>query len=139
MPSDPPEGKASTPEERFVEFQYAEMKDLTKQFLTVVTGTLVLTVSLADKILPIGSASGTQKVLLGSCWGLLLVAFILAGAGLAGIFFAAVAAREGAIYGYPVNYKRIFLPSFIAIDLAGVLFAASLVLLAVTVGMRLFK
>lgn len=78
---------APTPEERFVEFQYAKMKDITKHFLTP----LVLT--LTEKLLG-NSASETAKSLLGYSWASLIFAFIFAGAGLAGIFFAAIAARE---------------------------------------------
>jgi hypothetical protein len=38
--------------DRFVRFHYVEMKDLTKQFLTLIAGTLVLTISFADRSCP---------------------------------------------------------------------------------------
>jgi len=63
----------------FVAFHYAEVKDLSKHFLTLIAGTLVLTISFADKIVPLGEAKFYQKILLGSCWLSLIVAFILAG------------------------------------------------------------
>jgi hypothetical protein len=85
----------------------------------------------------LSSATTVQKALLGSCWAFLLVAFILAGLGLALIFLAAVAATEGRVLGRAMDFSRLAKPSYIVIDVAGVLFALALVLLAVTAATRL--
>jgi|GEM_PF-1832404 len=136
--SDATTGLAKTPAGRFVEFQYAEVKDLAKQFLTLISGTLVLTVSFADKIVPLDKAGHFPKAMLAGSWLLLVIAFALAGAGLVGIFFAAVAAREGRVYGRPMDYRRLTRPSYHAINAAGLLFVGALVLLAITGATRLF-
>ena len=131
----------ATPAERYVAFQYEQMKDLTKHFLTLIAGTLVLTLSVADKlIVSVGNASTAPdiahalsmgKLFLGSAWITLVVAFVFAGGGLAGVFFAAVAAREGKIYGKPANYTSWSRPSYLCIDFAGVLYVAGLALLVI--------
>ncbi|MDB5799207.1 MAG: hypothetical protein JWL63_146 [Rhodocyclales bacterium] len=126
----------SSPEERFVEFQYTEMKDLTKHFLTLIAGTLVLTLTVAEKLLG-ASASETAKTLLGYSWASLILAFILAGIGLTGIFFAALAARERAVFGFAANYQKIARPSYIAVDLAGILYVVALTLLVAVGILRL--
>lgn len=127
---------APTEKERFVEFQYAEMKDLTKHFLTLIAGTLVLTLTLADKVL--GSSAGEQaKGFISWSWAALIAAFIFAGVGLAGIFFAALAAREDAPFGIPVNYRKIARPSYLLIDFAGVLYVVALCLLVAVGVLRL--
>src|SRR5262245_60944494 len=94
--------KASTPEERFVEFQYAEMKELTNHFLTLIAGTLVLTLTLAEQLLG-HTTTESARDMLGYSWAALIAAFVFAGAGLTGMFFAALAAREGMVYGFAAN------------------------------------
>ena len=130
--------QATTPATRFVEFQYMEVKDLAKQFLTLISGTLVVTVSFADKIVPLDKAGHLPKAMLAWSWVLLVLAFVFTGIGLVGLFFAAVAAREGKVYNHPIEYHRLSRPSYHAINLAGVLFVGALVLLAATGGTRLF-
>jgi len=121
-----------TAEERFVEFQYVEIKDLTKQFLTLIVGTLVLSVSLSDKILPLQEASSIQKCLLGSCWVFLLLALILAGWGIFTNYLAAISAREGSIFGRPFNYRRMSHISYLSLDIGGILFVVALLLFGAT-------
>jgi hypothetical protein len=123
---------------RFVEFQYMEVKDLAKQFLTLISGTLVVTVSFADKIVPLDKAGQFPKAMLAGSWLLLVLSFVLTGMGLVGIFFAAVAAREGRVYGHALDYRRLSRPSYHFINAAGLLFVAALVCLAITGGTRLF-
>ena len=125
------------PQEKFVEFQYAEVKDLTKQFLTLIAGTLVLSVSFADKILPLDQARPFQKSLLACCWLLLIIAFILAGLGIFINLLAGVKARGSSVFGYQCNYKRLAKCAYIALDIAGVLFTLALSLLAATGASRL--
>ena len=133
QPKHMPSPSAPTAEERFVDFQYKEMKDLTKHFLTLIAGTLVLTLTVAEKL--VGEhPSPLAKQLLGFSWSALVLAFILAGTGLAGVFFAALAAREDRVFGFATNYRKVAMWSYLAIDLAGVLYVAALVLL-VAVGL----
>ena len=115
-----------------------EVKDLAKQFLTLISGTLVVTVSFADKIVPLDKAGQFPRAMLASSWLLLVISFVLAGIGLVGIFFAAVAAREGRVYGRAMDYRRLSRPSYHFINASGLLFVAALVLHAITGGARLF-
>jgi len=125
-------------EELFVKFHYAEVKDLAKQFLTLIAGTLVLTVSFAEKIVPLQGAHPAQKWLLGICWLSLLVAFVLAGLGIYTNYLAAEQARGGMIYDYGTNFQLLARRAYRYLDIAGVLFTASLCLLALTGATRLF-
>jgi len=129
--------------ERFVAFQYEQMKDLTKHFLTLIAGTLVLTVSFAEKILPIARDHPHQPLLrqlLALCFFLLFLAFALAGAGLAGMFLSAIAAREGRVFSSrPVDYLAVARPSYVAIDVGGVAFVVALGLLATLGALRLLS
>ena len=133
--------KAEDPEtaakKRFVKFQYAEMKDLAKHFLTLIAGTLVLAVSFLDKLAPLNGSTPAQKAILATCLGMLFVSFVVAGAGLAGMFLAAVAAREGIVFDRKWDYRRLSRPSYLAIDLGGILFVAALALLAILGAVRL--
>lgn len=132
--------RSLTPAERYVAFQYEQLKDLTKHFLTLIAGTLVLTLSVADKLVvtstpgaadPVAAAVRTGKWLLGASWVVLVLAFIFAGAGLTAAFFAAIAAREGHVYGRPTNYVSWSRPSYLCVDLAGLLYVVGLLLLVV--------
>jgi len=122
-------GHVPTPATRFVEFQYMEIKDLAKQFLTV---------SFADKIVPLDKAGQFSKTMLAVSWVLLVLSFVLAGIGLVGMFSAAIAAREGHCYGHALDYRRLSRPSYHFINIAGLLFVAALICLAITGGARLF-
>ena len=140
MPTDAPkEAKPQeSAEDMFVKFHYAEVKDLAKQFLTLIAGTLVLTVSFSDKIVPLSGALPAQKWLLGICWLSLLASFVLAGLGIYTNYLAAEQARGALIYDYKTSFQSLAKRSYRFLDLAGVLFAASLCLLALTGAARLF-
>lgn len=127
-----------SPEEAFVKFHYAEVKDLAKQFLTLISGTLVLTVSFADKIVPISEAHTVQKWLMGVCWLSLLVAFVLAGLGIYTNYLAAEQARGAMIYDYQTNFQLLARRAYRFLDFAGILFTVSLAFLALTGIVRLF-
>ena len=127
----------ATPASRFVTFQYMEMKDLAKQFLTLISGTLVLTVSFADKIVPLDKAGQFPKAMLATSWVLLVLSFVFAGISLVGMFSAAIAAREGRCYGRVIDYRRLSRPSYHFMNAAGLLFVGALTCLALTAGTRL--
>ncbi len=68
--------------ERYLEFNYIEIKDLAKYFITMIAGTLVLSVSFAGNIVQIGQATLAQRMMLGLCWLFLFLALLLAGLGM---------------------------------------------------------
>ena len=127
-----------SPEEVFVAFHYAEVKDLAKQFLTLIAGTLVLTVSFAEKIVPIAAAHVSQKWLLGMCWLSLLAAFVLTGLGIYTNYLAAEQAKGAMIYDYRTSFQVLARRTYRFLDFAGVLFTLSLCLLALSGAARLF-
>lgn len=132
------ETKPETREELFLRFHYAEVKDLTKHFLTLISGSLVLSVSFAEKILPLASATPWQKALLGGSWLALLLSLILAGAGLFINYLAGEQATGGIIYDYQVAFRALVQRSYFCLDLAAMIFGLALALLAVTAVTRYF-
>lgn len=125
-------------EKIFVKFHYAEVKDLSKQFLTLIAGTLVLTVSFADKIVPIDHATVLQRTLLCFCWLFLLLAFALAGLGIYVNYLAAEQASGGLIYDYKSDFKSLARKSYVYLDAAAGAFTLSLCLLGGAGASRLF-
>ena len=67
----------------FIEKDYAETKDLTKAFLTLLTALLVASITFSEKIVDLSRASWWSRGLMISCWVLLLIAIATCGAGLA--------------------------------------------------------
>ena len=127
-----------TPEQLFLRFHYAELKDLTKHFLTLIAGSLVLSVSFADKILPLTAATSFQKALLGGSWLALLISLVLAGAGLFINYLSGEQATGGIIYDYQVEFRTLVRRSYVCLDLAAVIFGIALALLAATAVTRYF-
>lgn len=83
----------------FLQFVYPEAKDLCKHFLTLVSGILVFSVTFAEKILTISTASKGQKLILFSAWVFFILAFILGGVSLTGLFLSAGRAKSAEPWG----------------------------------------
>lgn len=75
----------------FLEFQYAEAKDLTKHFLTVVATVLTVSVTFSEKII---SDKQVASLTILVAWVLFIIAFIVAGAALYLLFNAGAAAKR---------------------------------------------
>lgn len=121
----------------FVKFHYVEVKDLSKHFLTLISGTLVLMVSFSEKIAAVSSAHVGQKILLGGCWVALLIAFVSAGLGIYFNYLAAEQAQGALIYNYSSDFKVLARRAYRHLDAAGIFFAAALVFLAMSGVIRL--
>jgi hypothetical protein len=132
-----PEAELKAKATVFVDHLYAEAKDLAKHFLTLIAGTLVLSVSLANQILPLDHANFFQKALLAGCWLLLLLAFGLAGYGVYESYRALEQATGGVIYNWQEDFRHIARGAYLFLDLAGVLFGLALFALAVVGASRL--
>src|SRR5947209_5983650 len=90
-----------SPEERvFLKFLYPEVKDLAKQFLTLILGSLVLSVTFSEKIVSFSTANVVQQLCLMLSWLLLIVSLGMAGYGQYLIFLAAEQASGSVIYDY---------------------------------------
>jgi hypothetical protein len=104
----------------FLEKDYAETKDLAKTFLTLLSALLVTSITFSEKIVDIHNSRRTPLVCMVSCWFLLLLAIIFAGAGLATM---AVAAGQAA-YSPAVDYfalewhaVKLFMVNALALEL----------------------
>jgi hypothetical protein len=124
--------------EIFASFHYGEIKDLAKHFLTLISGTLVFSVTFAEKIVPITKVTMPQKLLLGGCWVVLLASIFCAGLGLYVNYLAAEKAQGGIIYNHPKDYRTLARFSYSVLDLSAMLYGVALVLLAATAMTRLF-
>jgi hypothetical protein len=63
----------------FMQYHYAEVKDLAKTFLTLVAGVLVVSLTFSEKIIDFLKASLTQRVFLVITWVLFIISIILSG------------------------------------------------------------
>ncbi len=66
----------------FITYDFAITKHLCKQFITVVTGVLVFSLTFSDKIVNFSAAQKYLRVLLGLSWASMLFAIIACGLGL---------------------------------------------------------
>jgi hypothetical protein len=110
---------------KFLGFDYPETKDLCKQFLTLISGLLVFSVTFGDKY--VGQAPFYCKLLLVTSWFFLLLAIIGAGLGLYEIFVAGQYASHHPEKG--TSRDRPWRISFAAMNCAGISFVVGLVLL----------
>lgn len=73
----------------FLEKDYAEVKDLAKTFLTLLSAVLVASITFSEKIVDIHSAKKTPLLAMLACWLLLMLAIVFTGSGLASMAIAA--------------------------------------------------
>ncbi|HKY88009.1 MAG TPA: hypothetical protein VJL90_14715 [Pseudorhodoplanes sp.] len=122
----------------FLEFQYPEVKDLTKQFLTVVAGVLALSVTFSEKIVIFGTASLWVRGFMFATWGLCLLAFVLGGCAIYLIYNAGVAAKYTALHNrlWPYQWRTWLAYQFL--NVAGCAFVLALCLMVATGISKLF-
>jgi hypothetical protein len=121
----------------FLEFEYAEIKDLSKQFLTVVAGVLALSVTFSEKIVNFTQAGFKTRLLMMSCWVLCLGAFLLGGCAIFLIYNAGGAAKRTILYQRFHPYRLMAALSYWCLDVAGAAFVLALVLLVLAAFLRL--
>ncbi len=122
-----PDEKELTPSEMYLKYDYPETKDMCKQFLTLITTVLVISLTFSDKIVGFSNASITSKCLVASSWTTFLLAIVFCGLGL---LFVTMAAGEAA-YSRIKNSKRVY-NAYKMIVAAGGLFILGLILLIST-------
>ena len=132
-----PADQLPSEKEVFVTFHYQEVKDLAKHFLTLISATLVLSVTFADKIISFESAPHYQRWVLVSCWVLLIASLICAGFGLFRMFLAAEKAQGSLIYDYRGDFRSLARAAYFLLDVGAILYGGGLVLLASTGVIRL--
>ena len=110
--------------EMFLKYDYPETKDMCKQFLTLITTVLVISLTFSEKIVGFTNASITSKWLVISSWTSFLLAIIFCGFGL---LYVTLAAGEAA-YNKTKNRKRVN-AAYKMIVVAGGFFILGLLLL----------
>lgn len=75
----------------FMQYHYAETKDMIKHFLTLIAGILVFSLTFSEKVVNFNQASLFPKRLLFVSWGLLILAIAFCGVGMC---FNSLAAGE---------------------------------------------
>jgi hypothetical protein len=114
----------------FLQYDYAETKDLLKTFLTLISATLVFSITFSEKVIGLRDAAISSKRALLTAWSLLIVALI--SSGLAMCFIAAAAGKS--IYkSIPLldwNYGTLALISWAFVLLAGIAYVGGLIAMA---------
>ena len=111
--------------EKFLKFDFAETKDLCKQFLTLVSGILVFSVTFSQKFVA-GTASAPPNMLVAS-WFLFILAIILSGGALWLMFIAGSRATHNPTDVSARSLLRRI--SYLALNVAGIFFVVGMVLL----------
>lgn len=119
-----------TEEEKFLQYDYAETKDLLKTFLTLISATLVLSLTFSERLISSGGASAATRNLLFASWATFIVALICAGLGVCFIAAAAGKAIYGHIPLFNTSYWRLAVTSWIFVLAAGSCYVGGLVVLA---------
>jgi Mn2+/Fe2+ NRAMP family transporter len=107
----------------FIKYNFTITQDLCKQFITVVTGVLVFSLTFSEKIVNFSSARRFLRVLLGISWASMLFAIIACGLGLTYICLAG----GQAVYGLDDGYLFTASTAYKWIVAAGVSFIAGLI------------
>ena len=123
----------------FLKFQYVEIKDLSKQFLTVVAAVLALSVTFSEKIVNFTQAGTASRVLMMACWGLCLFAFVLGGCAIFILYNVGVRAKDTVLYKTLHPYRLWLWRSYLCLDAAGIAFVLALILLVVAGFLRILK
>lgn len=113
--------------ELFMKYNYVETKDMCKQFLTLVSTLLVVSLTFSDKIANFATTSSIVKWFVVLAWVFLLIAIIFCGIGLVYLSLAAGDATTSKI-----DYEALGKRSNSFIIAAGVCFILGLVLLIAT-------
>lgn len=119
-----------SPAELFRTFHYPEVKDLGKHFLTLISATLVLSVTFAEKIVGLDARRTPAFWLLALCWVLLVAALVACGWGLFRIYLAAEKSAGSIIYDYEGDFRDLARKSYFWLDCAALMFGGALLLLA---------
>jgi hypothetical protein len=122
-----------TLQDEFLKYDYAETKDLSKSFLTLVAAILVFSLTFSDKIVDFPHAGQISRASLVTSWSLLMFSIILCGVALCFISIAG----GSAVYGG--DYLSVAVWAWLCLLGAGSLFAIGLVALIVAATASLSK
>ena len=90
----PAEQDIATKARSFLEYQYPEIRDLAKHFLTVIAGVLTLSVAFSEKIVSFDPAPPSMRALMAGIWVFCFMALVLGGAAVFLIYNAGIGAKQ---------------------------------------------
>lgn len=129
--------KPKSPSEVFIAFNYPELKDLGKHFLTISSATAAFLVTFVEKFAPTaGSATNSPltSMLIKSTLVALLASIITAGTGLFTNYIAGSGASGAIILGVGRNFKKFTRITYALYVIAGTSLIAAYITLA-TIGL----
>lgn len=112
----------------FLEVDFAEAKDLSKAFLTLLTAVLVASITFSEKIVGIGTSGWWVRSTMITCWLLLLLAIVACGAALA----LMASAASSALYQPDSSYQSLTVRAVYLYLTAGFSFGLGLAAMLVT-------
>jgi hypothetical protein len=115
----------------FLKYDFAITQDLSKQFITVVSGVLVFSLTFSEKFV---SFSRKLRILLGISWAAMLFAIIACGLGL--VFICEAGGQ--ALYRPANGYPEVAWTAYTWIKIAGASFIAGLISLIIVALARPF-
>jgi len=118
--------------EMFIKFYYPEVKDLSKSFLTLVSGILAFSVTFSSTIIGFPNASILQLTFLISSWLFLIVAIVAAGGGIYTNFVSSNIANRAIMEGkeHKIEFSSLVKHPYALLNVAGIAFVIGLILLA---------
>jgi len=122
---------------KFIEYGYPQIKELSIQFLAILTSILVFSVTFSEKIINHNTAKSYSKITIIFGWSFIILAIISDGIGLAFNAFALPFALSDVytIEHYKINSDYFYIPAFkslFAILLSGFLFILGLLSIVIT-------
>jgi len=113
--------------EMVFKFDYGETKDLLKTFMTLISGTLVVSVAFAEKIVEVKNADRIARNFLIICWAGLVTALVLCGLAmcLVAMYMGKVVYGDGFLPGW--HGPDFAIPGLALLLLAGGTYVAALI------------
>lgn len=108
--------------QKFIDKEYSEIKDLGKTFLSILVAVFVASITFSEKIVDYNSTSWWAKSLLIVCWILLLLSVVLSGAGMV---FISSCYNQALHVPCPDNLE-LYVTAFFTFVLAGLSFGLGL-------------
>ena len=118
-------------EDMFYKYEYSETKDLLKTFMTLVSGSLVLSITFAEKVVDFRNSAGPARLFLFVCWALFMLALVLCGLSMCFIAAAAGMVIYGNIPFLRMDGGMLAIVSWTLIIVAGAVFVSGLGCMAI--------
>lgn len=113
----------------FLKYDYAETKDLIKTFITLISATLVVSITFAEKIINFSVSTASERSMMVAAWGCFVAALIGSGASMCFIAAEAGCALYGQIPLLGCANGAFALASWSFILVSGAIYVSGLVLL----------